>query len=228
MVWPHRTCGSVLIWLLVFGLVCPLMSWHGDKFHRFSVGLKSMGRDRLAYDSETILRRMILSKLVAVNYAHQNITNTRLQLCKPHGGSHAHWVIVAPRWMQNKATFPLLKVPISQLLPPYRNRRRMRSAENAPQDSGSHRCRSIPVERPSVNVAMILFACFGFGGLLVGFVPLYVCLLMPLSVHYERILIRTAWCGGCCSSSAILWLFLSGLYPYTWGLPPGWLPKTWN
>jgi IS1 family transposase len=102
------------------------------------------------------------------------------------------------------------------------------SNTNKYEDASSNGCNSGPDERPSINVAMILFLCFGFGGLLLGFLPLYWCLLMPESVNYQRTLFCASWIGGLCAAGSIISLFLWGVYPYTWGLPPSWLPKKWN
>ena len=75
---------------------------------------------------------------------------------------------------------------------------------------------------------MVLFLCFGFGGLLLGFLPLFWCLCVPSSINYQGILFRAAWLGGAISSGTIVWFFLASVFPYTWGLPPSWIPNKWN
>lgn len=85
-----------------------------------------------------------------------------------------------------------------------------------------------PPERPSIDTVMVLFLCFSFGGLLLGFLPLYWCLLVPKSVPYWRPLFLVSWVGGLCVAGSIVWLFLTGVYPYTWGLPPNWIPTQWQ
>jgi hypothetical protein len=93
------------------------------------------------------------------------------------------------------------------------------------QDSGSNGCNPVPDEFPSINAAMVIFLCFGLGGLLLVFLPLYVCFLVSSSVHYERILFCASGVGASSASCAIIWPFLFGLYPFTCGLPPSWLPE---
>lgn len=104
----------------------------------------------------------------------------------------------------------------------------LEQASTAKPDTRQYNGCSILDERPSIDATMILFLCFGFGGLLVEFLPLYWCLLVPSSVNYQRLLFGVSLVGGCCASGAIVWFFLSGVYPYTWGLPPQWIPAKWN
>jgi hypothetical protein len=34
--------------------------------------------------------------------------------------------------------------------------------------------------------------------------------------------------GLVCSEFSLLFLFMTGLHPHTWGLSPQWLPQQWN
>jgi hypothetical protein len=69
-----------------------------------------------------------------------------------------------------------------------------RSIDTAEPDKNKARssdsCNASPSEHPSIKLTMILFLCFGFGGLLLCFLPLYWCLLMPRSVNYQGALFR--------------------------------------
>jgi hypothetical protein len=75
---------------------------------------------------------------------------------------------------------------------------------------------------------MVSFICIGFGGLLLGFLPFYWCLLMPKRVNYQGDLPGASWLGGVGSARAVLWPFLSAVFPYAWGLPQSWMPSKWK
>jgi IS1 family transposase len=78
-------------------------------------------------------------------------------------------------------------------------------------------------ERPSINERLTMFFSFGFGGFLLA-------LGATEYVNDERRVLRSSMIalGLGCSDLALLFLFMAGLYPYTWGLPPQWLPAEWN
>ena len=99
---------------------------------------------------------------------------------------------------------------------------------NTEEGEGSESCNTAPSERPSIDILMVLFVCFGFGGLLLGFLPLYIRLLVPSSVNYERVLFGAALFGILSACCAVVGLFLTGVYPYSWGLPPSWIPQQWQ
>jgi IS1 family transposase len=96
------------------------------------------------------------------------------------------------------------------------------------EERGGGGCNASPSEHPSIESTMVLFLCFGFGGLLLCFLPLYWCLLVSRSVNYQGALFGASFLGALISSGSIVWFFLSGVFPYTWGLPPGWVPKHWQ
>ena len=78
-------------------------------------------------------------------------------------------------------------------------------------------------ERPSLDVRCMIFFGLGIGGLSFG-------LYMALCIHNERDFRRAAFAllGGLCSATGVLFWFFTLLHPYTWGLPPQWLPEKWN
>lgn len=75
-------------------------------------------------------------------------------------------------------------------------------------------------ERPSLNKRCVLFVLLCFGGLFFAFGP---------GVSFDNKWGRLcAYCGiGSCCGGLLFW-FLSNTFPYSWGLPPQWLPARWN
>jgi hypothetical protein len=91
--------------------------------------------------------------------------------------------------------------------------------KQAGEDS-SETCES---EHPSLGQRYVLFILLCFGGLFLAFGPF-------MSFNDQRGGWRTYLCGlgvVCCEIGLLFW-FMSGLYPYSWGLPPQWLPAKWN
>ena len=110
--------GGVLIWLLVFGLVCTLVSGHNIESNRHDTSERLINAVwKHPHDTEAILSNVIPFKLITVHYTHQNITDPGFQLCERHRGSHRNWVVMASCWVQNKAAFPFLKTSVGQLFP---------------------------------------------------------------------------------------------------------------
>jgi IS1 family transposase len=89
------------------------------------------------------------------------------------------------------------------------------TGENSYSDCGS--------ERPSINerFTMVLSLCFG-GFLLAAWTTEH--------INDNRRVLRSSLvvCGLGSSELGLLFLIMSGLHPYTWGLPPQWLPAKWN
>ena len=80
------------------------------------------------------------------------------------------------------------------------------------------------VERPSLHLASALFFGVGLGSLCIA-------LVMAFCVNYERPLLAAALIVpfiGIAAASPIWWFNYCFLYPYSWGLPPDWLPAKWN
>jgi IS1 family transposase len=80
------------------------------------------------------------------------------------------------------------------------------------------------IERPSLDVLFPVCALLFYGGF--GW-----SILVAFRVnHKRRILCASLISGGVlCSLFALFWAFMvCCLHPYTWGLPPQWLPQKWN
>jgi IS1 family transposase len=77
--------------------------------------------------------------------------------------------------------------------------------------------------RPSINLSFVIFICLTLGGFLWSvFVPFWID-------DKRRILRTSAVCFGLgLSEGGILFFIASGFFPYTWGLPPNWIPERWN
>ena len=113
-------------------------------------------------------------------------------------------------------------------LPLYSQERHNRGKDAAETDSNQGGSRPsgklCEVERPSLHLASALFFGVGLGSLCIA-------LLMAFCVNYKRPLLAAALiCPflGIAVFSPIWWFNYCFLYPYTWGLPPNWLPKKWN
>jgi hypothetical protein len=91
------------------------------------------------------------------------------------------------------------------------------------QQSSGKRINDCETERPPIDVSLFIVFVFVFGGFIGA-------LLVALYVNYERRVLRASLicCSLTCGGFGILFLLASGLYPYTWGLPPQWLPVKWN
>jgi hypothetical protein len=77
--------------------------------------------------------------------------------------------------------------------------------------------------RPSINLSFVIFIGLTLGGFLWSvFVPFWID-------DKRRILRTSAVCFGLeLSEGGILFFIASGFFPYTWGLPPNWIPERWN
>jgi IS1 family transposase len=88
--------------------------------------------------------------------------------------------------------------------------------EQAGEESGG----SCEDERPSLNARCVIFIFLCFGGLFLVFGP-----GVSFDNKWGR---RCAYLGlGSCWLGLLFW-FLSNVFPYTWGLPPQWLPARQN
>jgi IS1 family transposase len=87
-------------------------------------------------------------------------------------------------------------------------------------EPGDSNCRT---ERPSVGELFVIFFALLFGGF---FFSIYVA----LCIDYERRSLGSYlfWGGIAVSEIGLLLLVATGFYPYSWGLPPQWLPARWN
>jgi len=87
-------------------------------------------------------------------------------------------------------------------------------------ESGNGNCRT---ERPSIKIVFPLCTLLFFFGLVVGFGAI-------VGFNDQRRFVRSALiCVGFgCAECGVLFLIATGLFPYTWGLPPQWLPGRWR
>jgi len=84
--------------------------------------------------------------------------------------------------------------------------------------------RSCIEERPPLYIASALFFGVGLGSL-------FLAILMAFCVNYKRPFLAASLIGipALVAACAPLWWFYYCLFfPYTWGLPPSWLPDKWN
>jgi hypothetical protein len=93
------------------------------------------------------------------------------------------------------------------------------------QNKGEPSISECEIERPPLNVVFPLCSGLLFGGLSGTFL-----VLMAFGINYKRRLLRASLVGFglVCSESGLLFMFATGAYPYTWGIPPQWLPTKWN
>jgi len=78
-------------------------------------------------------------------------------------------------------------------------------------------------DRPGINVVFPVVFCLFFGGFRFA-------LWVTENVNDKRRVLRASLIGlglGCTEFS-LLFLVATGLYPYTWGLPPQWIPAKWS
>jgi IS1 family transposase len=104
------------------------------------------------------------------------------------------------------------------------NRRYYAAESDKNQGDGRPSAKLCEVERPSLHLASALFFGVGLGSLCIA-------LVMAFCVNYNRPFLAAALIGpfiGIAAASPIWWFNYCFLYPYTWGLPPNWLPKKWN
>ena len=87
-------------------------------------------------------------------------------------------------------------------------------------DSRAGNCR---IERPSIPVFLGIVFTAVFGGFIFALWAIF-------QFHKSRPrLCAYLWIAGiCCAECGLLFLIMSGLHPFTWGLPPQWLPAKWN
>jgi hypothetical protein len=78
------------------------------------------------------------------------------------------------------------------------------------QNCRSYCCDTSPFQRSEIDGVMKLFVLFGFGGLALGFLPLYICFFVPLRVYNNRIFRASAFglsaIGAVSASGGVLWL----------------------
>ncbi len=78
-------------------------------------------------------------------------------------------------------------------------------------------------EHPSLNIRCVTFIVLCFGGIFLAFGP-------GMSLNNQRRVLRTSLVIsgiGCCEIGLLFW-FMTGVFPFSWGLPPRWLPAKWN
>jgi len=121
--------------------------------------------------------------------------------------------------------YPLIRIPVNN-----RFVKRHRNAANGivrDQYSAVREGRSsgdiCPSERPVIDIVFIVFLSgifFGFGG----------SILVSFCVNDKRKFLRTALiCGGLVwAVGGYVFLFATGFFPHTWGIPPQWLPEKWK
>jgi len=77
-------------------------------------------------------------------------------------------------------------------------------------------------ERPPIDTLLIIFFCSFLLGLLLAFGPIE---------HFDRDWRArcTSYIGlWCCGLSLLFWFMAGFAFPWTWGLPPQWIPAKWN
>ena len=78
-------------------------------------------------------------------------------------------------------------------------------------------------EHPSLNIRCVTFIVLCFGGIFLAFGP-------GMSLNNQRRVLRTSLVIsgiGCCEIGLLFW-FMTGVFPFSWGLPARWLPAKWN
>jgi hypothetical protein len=91
------------------------------------------------------------------------------------------------------------------------------------QYAGERSDRNCRTDRPSINERFVIVISLVFGGF---FWALYV----SFRIYDKRRVLRAspAWLGLGLAEGGILFLIATGFFPYTWGLPPQWLPEKWK
>lgn len=75
--------------------------------------------------------------------------------------------------------------------------------------------------RPEINHGMVIIFSLFFGGF-------FWSLWVSKYINEERRFLRMAYVGFSLCSLTMLYFVLWLFHPFTWGVPPGWLPKKWN
>jgi len=121
--------------------------------------------------------------------------------------------------------YPLIRIPVNnRFVKRHRNAangivRDQYSAVREGRSSGD----TCPSERPVIDIVFIVFLSglfFGFGG----------SILVSFCVNDKRKFLRTAliWGGLVWAVGGYVFLFATGFFPHTWGIPPQWLPEKWK
>jgi hypothetical protein len=91
------------------------------------------------------------------------------------------------------------------------------------QKASKHRIRHCETERPAIDTMLSILRSLVFGGFLIA-------LGTAMCFNDQRCVLRASLIGTglVCAEFGLLLLVMAGLYHYTWGSPPQWLPARWN
>jgi IS1 family transposase len=99
---------------------------------------------------------------------------------------------------------------------------------NEHQKEGEYSDSYCRTERPSLDVIFTLYPLLVLGGFLWS-AGAIVCLYFDYERRFVRtLLILASIFGVVCAEGGVLFFIMTGFYPYTWGLPPQWIPAKWN
>lgn len=93
---------------------------------------------------------------------------------------------------------------------------------NYHQSEGEQRYRNCYTQRPSINTFLVIFVCSFLLGLLLTFGTIE---------HFDDhwgFRCTTSIGIGTCGLSLLFWFMAGFVFPWTWGLPPAWIPAKWN
>ena len=139
-------------------------------------------------------------------------------------------IVVFVIWYWNKATFSQVVVTANRNGNVVKQRWRQPFLVYVPHtaypdqqtsEGGSQPCEK---ERPSINERCVIFICLFFGGLFCTF-----CASDAINKEWRVLRAALVYGGiGCCDLGLLFWFLSCLIYPYSWGLPPQWLPVKWR